>query len=120
MSLVEASVWLAVGSGALAYVLPLILRARMRSEFPRQVLVVPALSLASWLAAEYAAIGPARVGFTFLGAIPVAATSNLVVLALVRVRSAIRRHSIPWTVGIVVFSVLTGVGLRMFLPALPD
>jgi hypothetical protein len=120
MSLLNAAVFLALGSGVLAYVMPLILWMRMRPEFPNSVLIVPALSLTSWLIAEYAGVGPVKVGFTFLGAIPVAVISNLIVLAGMLLKSAIRRHHILSTLGIMLLSVLVGVGMRLLLPALPD
>ena len=120
MSLLDASAWLAFVSGALGYVFPLILWTRMRPNFPIEALFAPALMLVSWFTAEYFGIGPEKIGFTFLGAIAVAVVSNIGVVALIRVRSRIRRHRLPWSLGILVLSVVVGVGLRVLLPALPE
>jgi hypothetical protein len=120
VSLREASAWLALLSGIVGYVLPLVVWARMRPNFPNEVLMVPAAMLLSWLAADYFGIGATRIGFTFLGAIVTAVLSNAVILALIRLKSEIRRHRLLWGVGILVLSVLVGVGVRIFLPALPD
>ena len=120
MSLLEASGWLALVSGALAYVLPLILWKRMRPNLPTEVLIVPAVMLTSWLTAEYFGIGPPRIGFTFLGAIVVAVVSNVVVLVLARVRGHLWRHRLFWSVGILALSIVVGLGLRVLVPSLPD
>jgi hypothetical protein len=120
MSLREASAWLALLSGIVGYVLPFVLWAKMRPNFPNEVLMVPAAMLLSWLAADYFGIGAARIGFTFLGAIVTAVVSNVVILVLIRLKNEMRQHRLPWGVGILLLSVLIGVGVRIFLPALPD
>jgi hypothetical protein len=120
MTLFEAPVAVALIAGSVAYLLPLILWSRLRSNFPLELFSVPALAQASWLAAEYFNLGPEKVGFTFLGAIAVAVASDVVVALLARVKGRMRRNRLWWRFGIVVVSVVMGLGLRILLPALPE
>jgi hypothetical protein len=119
MSLFEASAWLALGSGILAYVLPVILWTR-RPNFPLELFLVPAFALASWLVVEYFDVGPKKVGFTFPGAIAVAVMSDVLVIVLLRVGRSTRRYRLLCGFGVVALSIALGIGLRIVLPALPE
>jgi hypothetical protein len=120
MSFIEPSLILAVICGLLASLLPLILWRRARSEFPLELFSVPILALASWLTGEYWGLGPEKVGVTFLGAIGVAVAADLEVGILFELRHHIVQRRLLWGLGIVAISVATGLGLRIFLPALPE
>jgi hypothetical protein len=120
VTLFEAAVLAATVCGILAYILPVILWTRARPNFPVETLALPALMVGSWLGAEYFGIGPTKVGFTFLGALPVAIMSNVLLLVLVRTLRRGTYDRALWAVGVVVVSIVSGVAARVLLPALAD
>ena len=92
----------------------------MRANFPLELLLVPALALASWLVAEYFALGPPKVGFTYPGAIAVAAMSDVLVIVFLRVGRSIQRRRLSYSFALMALSIALGIGLRIALPALAD
>ncbi len=110
----------AVFSAAAGTILPSIMRARRPARVPVVLLCVPALTVGSWWIAEVLRLGDAKVGFTFFGAIPAAALSDLVVLAFYQVSASRHVGAFSRTVSAIGTSILVGMATRILLPGLSE
>lgn len=119
MSVAEMRLWWAATCGVLAYILPLLLWVKRRSMYPTELLAVPALVVGSWWLADTFDFRQGRVGFTFYGALPAAVGSNLLVLAVLRIRNFQSRRILRDVI-LVIGSLVAGAVLQLVLPSLAE
>jgi len=120
MSGSELAAYFALLCGGVAYILPVVKLSKHRSAVPRILLAIPVLSLASWWAAEFYYLGPAKLGFTFYGAFFVALASSIAFFALARFRAVAKLPQSVQLCVVLLLSVAIGVGLRVALPGIPE